>query len=425
VKSWLRLALALPCLFGSVVLSAQHGDDVCNEPPTAIQSVRLFDGEKIVPNAHVIIRCQRIAKIIEAGVLPDLPEDAVVVSGSGKTLVPGLFESHGHTFRRAMLERSLDFGVTTVLDMGSTNPDFVRNIKAEDEQGRATDRADLYSAVLWVTAPGSHGTQWAEVPTLTNPEDAAAFVAQRVDDGADFIKLIYDNFKMVDRPVPTLSKETMTAVVEAAHAQGKLAIVHSRDVDAYADVIEAGADGFVHVPVDEVPDATMIAAIKKNAMYVGPNLSGLRPVGSSLTEDPTIGPMLTDQERESVLRFFPKFREGGDQVGEDTVAALHAAGVALIAGSDSPNPGTVVGASMHLELERLVAVGLSPVDALRAATSVPASVFDIQDRGRIAEGLLADLLLVEGKPDVNIKDTRRIHTIWKAGTAHPGPLAVE
>ena len=97
----------------------------------------------------------------------------------------------------------------------------------------------------------------------------------------------------------------------------------------------------------------------------------------------------------------------------------------MIAGSDSPNPGTVVGASMHLELERLVAVGLSPVDALRAATSVPASVFDIQDRGRIAEGLLADLLLVEGKPDVNIKDTRRIHTIWKAGTAHPGPLAVE
>ncbi len=79
------------------------------------------------------------------------------------------------------------------------------------------------------------------------------------------------------------------------------------------------------------------------------------------------------------------------------------------------------GASMHLELEMLVDIGLSPVEALQAATSNPARVFGMQDRGRIAEGLLADLLLVEGRPDENIKDTRRLHTVWKAGVAQPGP----
>jgi len=78
---------------------------------------------------------------------------------------------------------------------------------------------------------------------------------------------------------------------------------------------------------------------------------------------------------------------------------------------------------MHIELERLVACGLSPVESLQAATSSPARVFGIQDRGRIAEGLLADLLLVEGEPDRNIRDTRRLHTIWKAGVSHPGPAA--
>ena len=337
--------------------------------------------------------------------------------------MPGLFESHAHTFRRAMLDRSLAFGVTTVMDMGSVSPDFVSNIRAEDAIQQATDRADLYSAVLWVTAPGSHGTQFGEVATLTEPADAAEFVAQRIEDGADFIKIIYDNFKMIDRPVPTLSKEAMTAVVAAAHAQGKIAVVHSRDVEAYADVIEAGADGFVHTPVDEKLDAKMIAMIKAQDMYVGPNMSMLRPVGIRLIEDPNIGPMLSEDERESLLGFFPMHREGGDAISEDTVIALNEAGVTLLASTDSPNGGTTVGASMHMELELLVDIGLSPVEALQAATSNPARVFGLQDRGRIAEGLLADLLLVEGRPDENIKDTRRLHTVWKAGVAQPGSLA--
>jgi imidazolonepropionase-like amidohydrolase len=402
--------------------AAQDKND-CHESPTVIESVRVFDGDAVIPQAHVIIRCERIAKLIVAGDLPNLPDDSVIISGNGKTLLPGLFESHGHTFQRAMLERSLDFGVTTVLDMGSASPDFAKNIKTEDADQQATDRADLHSAVLWVTAPGSHGTQFREVPTLTRPEDAAAFVAQRIDDGADFIKIIYDNFKMFDQPIPTLSKETLFAVVEATHAQGKIAVVHSRDVDAFADVIEAGADGFVHAPVDARPDAEMIAMLKEQDTYVGPNLSMMRPVGERLVNDPVIGPMLTDGERENLLNFRAMHREGGEVISEDTVTALHRAGITLLAGSDSPNGGTSVGASMHLELEMLVDLGLSPVEALQAATSNPASVFGIQDRGRIAEGLLADLLLVDGRPDENITDTRRLHTVWKAGVAHPGPAS--
>ena len=392
--------------------------EACDSPPIAITSVRLFDGENVIPSATVVIECALISRIISDGTSDGLVRNAITIDGRDRTLLPGLIDAHTHTFRREMLERSLDFGVTTVFDMGSVSKDFVRTIKDEDQGGVATDRADLLSAVLWVTAPGSHGTQFGEVPTLVAPEDASAFVAQRVADGADYIKIIYDNFKMFDGQIPTLSKETLFAVVDAAHDQGKMAVVHSRDVDAYADVVEAGADGFVHVVVDEVPGDPLIAALKKNNMFVSPNLALARPDGLRLIDDPFIGPMLTEDEVASLRGWRAMHREGGDQVLYDALMAFHGAGLTILAGSDSPNGGTTVGASIHLEMELMVEAGLSPIDALRAATSNPAEVFGLQDRGRIKEGRRADLLMVGGQPDQNISDTRRIAMIWKAGKAH-------
>ena len=86
--------------------------------------------------------------------------------------------------------------------------------------------------------------------------------------------------------------------------------------------------------------------------------------------------------------------------------------------SDSSNGGTTFGASLHLELELLAEAGQTPVEALRAATSNPARVFGLQDRGRIAEGLKADLLMVDGKPDQTVSDTRRLSMNWKNGGVH-------
>jgi imidazolonepropionase-like amidohydrolase len=403
------------CLQMSAHAGGTSPQDACNSPPVVIESVRVFDGVKVIPSATVVVQCTLISEIIEAGGSPDLAADAIIIDGRGKTILPGLIDAHVHTFRRDVLERSLDFGVTTVLDMGSVNKSFVKTIKKEDIAGIATDRADLFSAALWVTAPGSHGTQFGEIPTLVKPEDASAFVAQRVADGADFIKIIYDNFKMFDRPIPTLSKRTLFAVVDAAHAQGLLAVVHSRDVDAYADVVESGADGLVHLVVDEAPSNLLIETLKKNDMFISPNLSLARHDGLRLIDDPFIGPMLTEKEVENLGKWRGLRREGGDQVEYDALMAFHRAGVMILAGTDSPNAGTTDGASIHLELELMVEAGMTPIEALRAATSNPAKAFDLRDRGRIAEGLKADLLLVDGKPDQNITDTRKLAMIWKAG----------
>jgi imidazolonepropionase-like amidohydrolase len=103
-----------------------------------------------------------------------------------------------------------------------------------------------------------------------------------------------------------------------------------------------------------------------------------------------------------------------------SVMALHKAGVDILAGSDVSEPlpilgGLAHGASLHHELQLLVAAGLEPIEALRAATSTPARRFGLNDRGRITTGARADLLLVDGDPTTNISDALSIRAVWREG----------
>jgi imidazolonepropionase-like amidohydrolase len=103
-----------------------------------------------------------------------------------------------------------------------------------------------------------------------------------------------------------------------------------------------------------------------------------------------------------------------------SVIALHKAGVDILAGCDVSDPlpilgGLAHGASLHHELQLLVAAGLTPIEALQAATATPARRFGLSDRGRIAPGARADLLLVDGNPTTNISDTLSIRTVWRQG----------
>jgi hypothetical protein len=259
------------------------------------------------------------------------------------------------------------------------------------------------------------------IPTITRADSAQAFVDARIAEGSDWIKIVYDDGALFGLDWPTITADVLRAVVEAAHRRDKLAVVHVSTLAAARTALEAGADGLVHLFTDMAPTADFAALAKRQGAFVIPTLVVLKSItgtggGAPLADDARLTPYLTPASRTNLTQGFPA-RAGGPRYehAAATVAQLLAAGVPIVAGTDAPNPGTAHGAAMHRELELLVEAGLSPIHALAAATSVPAAIFDLDDRGRIAEGMRADLLLVNGDPSADITATRAIEGVWKGG----------
>lgn len=383
-----------------------------------VQHARMFDGERMHDVADVLVRDGRIVGI---GARLPVPPGTEVVDGTGRTLMPGLIDAHTHSFGDA-LERALVFGVTTVVDM-FTDHQQARLWRAGQADGRASNRADIVSAGTLITAPNGHGTQFGRpIPTITSAAEADAFVGARLAEGSDFIKIVYEDGSAYGRQIPSIDAETLRVLIDAARRRQKLVVVHPGSRRGAEQAIAFGAHGLVHVFADEPPGADFGAAVRKAGAFVVPTLSVVQSAagqagGVALTQHPSMAPFLTEQERASLAMTFPQ--RPGSRVRLDhalaAVRQLHAAGVPILAGSDAPNPGTAHGSTVHYELELLVRAGLRPIEALQAATARPAAAFQLEDRGTIAPGKRADLLLVDGDPSSDITATRQIVAVWKGG----------
>jgi imidazolonepropionase-like amidohydrolase len=399
-------------MFSSLVVAQESGSTL------VIRNVRIFDGSRVLAEDTVIVRNGKIAEI---GKRLSAPAGAQVIDGSGQTLLPGLIDAHTHVFGEA-LKQALIFGVTTELDM-FTDYRMAAEIRKQQAAGKSLDAADLFSAGTLVTAPKGHGTEYGfPIPTITGPGEAQAFVDARIAEGSDYIKIIYDDGSASGRHFESISKATMAAVVAAAHKRGKLAVVHIGSLQGARDAIDAGADGLAHLFINSPPDPDFGRFVDAHHAFVVPTLTVLEslsgtPSGASLITDPNLGPYISLADAANLNKSFP-FGAGVKSsyaAAEETVRQLKAARVPVLAGTDAPNPGTVHGASIHRELELLVQAGLTPIEALASATSIPAQQFHLKDRGRIARGLRADLLLVNGNPTIDIKATRNIASVWKLG----------
>lgn len=382
------------------------------------RNARVFDGTKVVAAQDVLVRGGTIAAVGK----DVAAEGAEVIDASGKTLLPGLIDAHTHAFGDA-LDQALIFGVTTELDQ-FTDARMAQVWREQQAAGKADARADIFSAGTLVTAPKGHGTEYGmPIPTITSPAEAQAFVDARIAEGSDWIKIVYDDGHTYGMNTPTLDAATMRAVIAAAHQRKKLAVVHIGDLAGARVAIDAGADAVIHLFVDRDPDPELGKFVAAHGAFVIPTLVVLKSVtgvagGGTLVDDARLAPYLNPAVRTSLLQAFPR-RDGQPAVSyaaaEASVRQLLAAKVPILAGSDAPNPGTAHGAALHRELELLVAAGLTPVQALTAATSAPAKAFRLADRGRIAKGLRADLLLVDGDPTKDITATRAIAGVWKGG----------
>ncbi len=201
--------------------------------------------------------------------------------------------------------------------------------------------------------------------------------------------------------------------------------MHVSTLEHALDAVALGADGLVHVWHDTVINRAQAERIAGSGAFVIPTLS----VTAAISGDPMAQELmmiagdaqLSELQRLSLTSRFP----GGESattslvhdVATENVRRLRDAGVPLIAGTDAPNPGTAFGLSMHGELRLLARAGLSPAEALAAATSGGPDAFGIEERGRIREGGIADLVLVEGDLERDLSVSTRIVAVWKDGYA--------
>src|SRR5690606_32218489 len=197
---------------------------------------------------------------------------------------------------------ALVFGVTTELDMFTSYQAASAWRTEQHAPAGAPSRADIFSAGTLVTAPGGHGTEYGmPIPTITSPADAESFVDARLAEGSDYIKLVYDS-RGADAPMfPSISTDTMKAVIEAAHARERLAVVHVSTAASALAAIDAGADGLVHMFRDTDASDDLVARIKASGAFIVPTLAVNESVsgisGAALAQDESFARLLTAEER--------------------------------------------------------------------------------------------------------------------------------
>jgi len=378
------------------------------------RGVRVFDGEAALPSpTDVLVVDDAIAQIGPLACVDARDASLEEVPGAGRTLLPGLVDAHTHVHDDVALRESLRFGVTTDIDMGGT-PEYLRQARGNVDPALA----DVYGAGMYVTAPGGHGTEHGgDVPTLERAADAPAFVDARIAEGSQIIKLI------LDKGMHTLDLPVARAVVDAAHARGVKVVAHVGFRDDAEEAVSAGVDGLAHVFSDQMADEELVDALARGHVFVVPTLQMMQmrcgiATGRPLLRDLRVGPRLTPPAQASLGA--PGWQGAAPcwPVVLYTMKLLHGR-TEILAGTDCGNAGTTYGAGLHRELELLVEAGLSPAEALRAATAAPAHAFGLEDRGRIAPGRRADLLLVDGDPTADVTATRAIVAVYKRGAVAP------
>jgi imidazolonepropionase-like amidohydrolase len=425
-------------------------------PSSVIRNVRVFDSPHAVlldGLRDVVVRDGRIVSIAARGVAVS---GLVEVDGQGGTLLPGLVDVHTHTGGSASppwhtelpaqeenLGAFLYAGVTTVLDAGALAP-AIFQLRDRVRTG-AVLSPHLYAAGPMFTAPNGHPVglmrgnlpfwiRWYVLPRIARevgtPDAARQAVADLLPDHPDVIKIAADDLVPGE---PRISTDVIAAIVARAHEGHVRVVAHigqSRDV---IDTVGAGVDALMHdVYTAEITDEAVakIAAAHVPVVVTIDIFDVVEQLGtvpanarSPITREiakPAVLAALAafpnDQERERLAALSMPIRDG-HAARRANLAKLRAAGVTILAGSDAVNAGQFPGAGLHDELAKLVEAGMTPGEALRAATYDNAQFLagGAADFGTVAPGQRADLVLVDGDPTADIASTPRITHVWLDG----------
>jgi imidazolonepropionase-like amidohydrolase len=427
--------LAGVIVFAFLVISAFTSQQTIAQAPqaagaVALTNVRLIDGtgRPAVERATIVMRNGRIEA---AGANAAVPAGAVRMDLTGKTVMPGIINAHGHAQKgldpkvpvREDLVRQLrmyaNYGVTTVMSLGANPDDEQEQIRLREEQkSTPPDRARLYTS-------GHSVRRWK------TPEESRVDTNKVADVKPDIIKFHFDD------PPANMSAETWGAIIEEAHKRGLRVAPHIfylRDAKA---AVQKGADVLAHSVRDLDVDAELIADMKKREVGLIPTLTREVTVFAyestpAWFKDPFfLRGMSLFKEHVDIVSD-PKFQERvrNDKVAQSIKQALvqakknlkilFDAGVPIGFGTDGGVPnnmtfGRFQGYLEHMELELMVESGLTPMQALTSATGTSARIMRLDEIGTIAPGKAADLLVLDANPLQNIRNTRQINSVWIGG----------
>ena len=413
-----------------VVLAAVFLPVLTMAQAIAFKGATVVDGTGAAPfRGTVVVEGSRI---IAAGPVVEIPAGARIIDAQNLTLIPGLFDVHTHISVSGGPALSADWpkslmaylycGITTVADLGDYQENFeaVRGLLAA-----GTIQLPRLALATRFSPPGGHGAESGRPEAhsrevLTAREARAAMAEVLKGPKPDLIKIFADGWRYGTAPEMTSMQEgTIAALVEEAHRAGIPVITHTVTAERSKIAARAGVDILGHGINDADIDQEFAALLRSRGTIYVPTLAVYEPKANRPAT-----PLLAEVLEPAFLQP-PASPEPVPEGFEPTTAARAAqqrrwqfllrnvalarqAAIPIAAGTDAGMPATWHGWSTLRELKLLVAGGMTPLEAITAATSVSARALRVnQERGTIAPGKLADLVLIDGHPHESIEDIEK------------------
>jgi imidazolonepropionase-like amidohydrolase len=424
--------------------------------PLVLRCDRLFDGERFLSGpVDVHVEGGVIARIGPPSALE--PPEGVVIDARGSLVMPGIVNAHVHIARGGTFEPTerislasvvrnlrgtLAAGVTTVGDMGST-AGIMRALRAHTARSPHAGPS-LVAAGPIVTAPGGYPLDW--LPPLfvrlgvalpcADARAGAQAAARVAAAGMDCVKIAVMHRSYAERPLPALDVPVAGAIVAEAHRLGLRVLAHAHSRDDYAVALAAGVDALMHSSFDPL-DADMIARVRDAGVPVVPTLwvfeSACLGAEQRWDRDPDLRRHVAPYVRASWSRYADAYAASGAvlpagiagglpksripeavRTAAANLALLADAGVPIAFGNDASYGFSLVGRPTD-ELAAMQRAGLDAAACLRAATSRAAALLGLKDRGVLAPGKRADLLVVDRKAETDVAALEHVRTVIAAG----------
>jgi imidazolonepropionase-like amidohydrolase len=401
----MRRATILALMAGVALGFAVQAQAQAPSGATAFEGGRIIVGDgRVIDNGTIVVEG---SKITQAGPAAEIkvPAGANRVNLSGKTVMPDIIDTHTHLSQtKEAIERDLKrrayYGVSAALSMGTNENESELDVRAHPQPGEAK----LFTAWRGITRPEPGRTT---APFWVDNEDQARKAVQDLAaHKVDIVKVWIDDR---DGKFPKMTPALYGAAIDEAHKNGLRATVHIFTLDDAKGALKAGVDAFAHSVRDRDVDDEFMALVKQHPnLVVNPNL----PPRGVKTDVSWLKASLPAAEMEKVEKANvdnPK-AQAFNGIQSRNLAKLNAAGVKIILGTDGNTPW-----GPHEEIADMVTAGMTPAQAITAATKNGAEFLKMTDAGTLQAGKNADFIVLDANPLDDITNTRKISAVYLQG----------